>query len=103
MLAVHTCSFCGLPKRSASMDRWKTFFIGPTFLIEKGSANTTTRIRLYTPAMNRNLDRREFVKLAGAAGVVAAATWESGFAAQQAPAPGPDAGEKDLVMLALDA
>src|SRR5690348_4369252 len=35
------------------------------------------------PAMNRNLDRREFVKLAGAAGVVAAASLESGFAAQQ--------------------
>ena len=55
------------------------------------------------PAMNRSLDRREFVKLAGAAGVVAATAWESRLAAQQAPAPGPDAGEKDLVMLALDA
>jgi TldD protein len=53
--------------------------------------------------MNRSLDRREFVKLAGAAGVVAATAWESRLAAQQAPAPGPDAGEKDLVMLALDA
>src|SRR5919197_1805892 len=43
------------------------------------------------------LDRREFMKLAGAAGVAAAA----GF--QQTTAPGPDASERDLVMLALDA
>jgi TldD protein len=52
----------------------------------------------------KTLDRREFVKLAGTAGVAAAALdWEQAFAVQQATAPGPDANEKDLVMLALDA
>jgi len=45
--------------------------------------------------MKTKLDRREFVKLAGAAGVA--------HALPQAQAPGPDAAEKDLVMLALDA
>src|SRR6266581_3635456 len=48
--------------------------------------------------MENRIDRREFVKLAGAAGIAAA----SGFAFQQA-APGPDAAEKELVLLALDA
>jgi TldD protein len=47
--------------------------------------------------MNTNLDRREFVKLAGAAGLTAVI----GF--PQTNAPGPDAAEKDLVMVALDA
>jgi TldD protein len=47
--------------------------------------------------------RRQFVKQAGAAGLAAAATdWENALAYQQATAPGPDAAEKDLVMLALD-
>src|SRR2546425_7208617 len=49
--------------------------------------------------MENKIDRREFVKLAGAAGVAAA----SGVAVQQAAAPGPDAAEKELVLLALDA
>src|SRR4030095_16769781 len=53
--------------------------------------------------MKPNLDRREFVKMAGAAGVAAATNWEDALAWQQAAAPGPDAAEKDLVMLALDA
>jgi TldD protein len=47
--------------------------------------------------MTTNLDRREFVKLAGAAGITAV------FGVQQTNAPGPDAAEKDLVMIALDA
>jgi TldD protein len=47
--------------------------------------------------MQGKLDRREFMKIAGAAGVAAAAAF------QQTAAPGPDAAEKDLVMLALDA
>src|SRR5262245_15494123 len=45
--------------------------------------------------MHTKLDRREFVKLAGAAGI--------GLVFQQTNAPGPDASERDLVMLALDA
>jgi TldD protein len=50
------------------------------------------------------LDRREFVKLAGAAGIAAVtAEWDPALAFQQATAPGPDAAEKDLVLLALDA
>src|SRR5262245_13014383 len=54
--------------------------------------------------MKFNLDRREFVKLAGAAGISAAAThWEPAVALPQVTAPGPDAAEKDLVMAALDA
>jgi len=47
--------------------------------------------------MKTNLDRREFVKLAGAAGITAV------FGVQQTNAPGPDAAEKDLVLTALDA
>ncbi len=54
--------------------------------------------------MKITFDRREFVKLAGAAGAVAArGEWEQALAFQQATAPGPDAAEKDLVLLALDA
>src|SRR5262249_42661945 len=54
--------------------------------------------------MKSNLDRREFVKLAGAAGIAAATTeWKTAAASPQVTAPGPDAVEKDLVMLALDA
>jgi len=45
--------------------------------------------------MNDSIDRREFVKMAGAAGLA--------LALQQKPAPGPDASEKQLVLLALDA
>src|ERR1043166_5667756 len=47
--------------------------------------------------MNTKLDRREFVKLAGGAGAALA------FGFQQNAAPGPDAAEKDLVLLARDA
>src|SRR5262245_33350128 len=54
-------------------------------------------------AMKNNLDRREFVTLAGAAGIAAAVEWTESLAFQQAPAAGPDAAEKDLVMVALDA
>src|SRR5262245_20581223 len=46
--------------------------------------------------MDNNLDRREFIKLAGAAGVAIAFP-------QQTTAPGPDASERDLVLMALDA
>ncbi len=54
--------------------------------------------------MKNGLDRREFVKMAGAAGIAAAGgEWERVFASQQSTAPGPDAAEKDLVLLALDA
>jgi TldD protein len=54
--------------------------------------------------MTNKLDRREFVKLAGAAGAAAATgAWDEALAFQQNTAPGPDAAEKDLVMLALDA
>lgn len=54
--------------------------------------------------MKTRLDRREFVRLAGAAGMIAAtADWEPAVAFQQSVAPGPDGAEKDLVMLALDA
>ena len=53
--------------------------------------------------MTTSLDRREFVKLAGAAGIAAAAEWSDAFGFQQTNAPGPDASEKDLVMVALDA
>ena len=54
--------------------------------------------------MKTKLDRREFVKLAGAAGVAAASgEWEQAMALQQAAAPGPDAAEKEMVFLALDA
>src|SRR5215831_2118100 len=47
--------------------------------------------------MKPTMDRREFVKLAGAAGIAAT------FPPRQNTAPGPDAAEKDLVLLALDA
>jgi TldD protein len=50
--------------------------------------------------MSNGIDRREFVKLAGAAGVTLAAR---GWGFPQAAAPGPDAAEKELVLLALDA
>jgi hypothetical protein len=54
--------------------------------------------------MTKKLDRREFVKLAGSAGAVLAARgWPSAPAFQQNEAPGPDAAERDLVLLALDA
>jgi TldD protein len=54
--------------------------------------------------MKTGLDRREFVKLAGAAGIAAAGgEWERAFAFQQRAAPGPDAAEKAIVLLALDA
>jgi TldD protein len=56
--------------------------------------------------MQNKLDRRKFVKLAGAAGLAAASSpWDEAlaFQQQQNAAPGPDAAEKDLVMLALDA
>ena len=48
--------------------------------------------------MKTKLDRRDFVKLAGAAPFAAASAFQ-----QQATAPGPDASERDLVLLALDA
>ncbi len=54
--------------------------------------------------MKNKIDRRDFVKLASTAGLIAAGgAWEPGFAFQQAQAPGPDAAERDLVLLALDA
>ena len=54
--------------------------------------------------MKTKLDRREFVKLAGAAGVAAATgELEQALAYQQTAVPGPDAAEKEMVMLALDA
>ena len=54
--------------------------------------------------MNHKMDRREFVKLAGSAGaVLATGGWQEALAFQQREAPGPDAAEKDLVLLALDA
>jgi TldD protein len=54
--------------------------------------------------MKNKLDRREFVRLAGTAGIVAAqGEWRHGLAMQQKAAPGPDAAERELVMLALDA
>jgi TldD protein len=53
--------------------------------------------------MIQPMSRREFVKLAGSAGALLAAGWEDALAFQQAGAPGPDAAEKELVLLALDA
>jgi TldD protein len=54
--------------------------------------------------MRDGIDRREFVKLAGAGGVAAAATgWDTALESQSPAAPGPDAAERDLVLLALDA
>ena len=47
--------------------------------------------------MKTTMDRREFVKLAAAAGIAAA------FPFPQNTAPGPDASERDLVLLGLDA
>jgi len=56
---------------------------------------------------HQNLDRREFVRIVGSAGVAAAAglsRFEILEAAPQAnAAPGPDAAERDLALLALDA
>src|SRR5262249_12729585 len=53
--------------------------------------------------MKSNLDRREFVKLAGAAGIAACTPeGKNAAASPQVTAPGPDAAEKDLVMAALD-
>jgi TldD protein len=54
--------------------------------------------------MTHRIDRREFVKLAGSAGaVLAAGGWPPAAGFQQREAPGPDAAEKELVLLALDA
>jgi TldD protein len=54
--------------------------------------------------MKSKLDRREFVKVAGATGIAAVtAEWEPALAFPQATAPAPDAAERDLVLLALDA
>ncbi len=53
--------------------------------------------------MKTNIDRREFVKMTGgAAAALRAGGWEPALRTQQA-APGPDAAEKELVLLALDA
>ena len=54
--------------------------------------------------MKSDIARRDFVKLATAAAFTAGTgNWEAALAAQQKVAPGPDAAERDLVMLALDA
>jgi TldD protein len=54
--------------------------------------------------MEKNLGRREFVKMAGAAGAILATEgWDDALAWQANNAPGPDAAEKELVLLALDA
>jgi len=53
--------------------------------------------------MENNLGRREFVKTLGAAGAVIAATGAEALAWQAKTAPGPDASEKAIVLLALDA
>ena len=54
--------------------------------------------------MKTFIDRRQFVKLAGAGGIAAArGEWERALAFQQRTAPGPDAAEKQIVLLALDA
>jgi hypothetical protein len=56
---------------------------------------------------HQNLDRREFVRIVGSAGVAAAAGLSRFEILQAAPqanaAPGPDAAERDLALLALDA
>src|SRR5262245_42357350 len=77
----------------------------PFFRVQfKNSLSSLIPNLFYSPTMKTRLDRREFVKLAGTAGIVAAtADLEQAFAFQQTAAPGPDAAEKDLVMLALDA
>ena len=50
------------------------------------------------------LGRRDFVKLAGAAGtVLATGAWHPVSAFQENTAPGPDAAEREIVLLALDA
>ena len=53
--------------------------------------------------MENNSGRREFVKTLGAAGAVIATTGWEALAWQAKTAPGPDAAERDLVLLALDA
>ena len=54
--------------------------------------------------MNKQLDRRDFVKMASAAGtVLATGAWNPASAFQEAPAPGPDAAELEAVLRALDA
>src|SRR5262245_10791829 len=55
--------------------------------------------------MTEHLDRREFVKIVGGAGAAAALTGLSlaDLEAQRNTAPGPDAAERDLALLALDA
>ena len=54
--------------------------------------------------MENSIGRREFVKLAGGAGAALIfGGYEQAFAWQVRNAPGPDAAEKDLVLLALDA
>lgn len=54
--------------------------------------------------MTRGIGRREFVEIAGAAGAALAfGDWQRALAWQGANAPGPDAAEKDLVLIALDA
>ena len=56
--------------------------------------------------MNPKMDRRTFVQMAGTAGaVLASGGWEPAHGQQETtpPAPGPDAGERELVLLALDA
>lgn len=54
--------------------------------------------------MPQRIDRREFVKLAGATGAaIAGGNFDPALAFSQAAAPGPDAAERDLVLHALDA
>lgn len=54
--------------------------------------------------MKTTIDRREFVRIAGAAGAAAASGGlEHALASPQRTAPGPDAAETELVLLALDA
>jgi TldD protein len=53
--------------------------------------------------MKNEIDRREFVKIAGAAGLAIASGVDTALAFQQKAAPGPDAAERELVLLALDA
>jgi TldD protein len=56
--------------------------------------------------MASTIGRRDFVRITGAAGAAAAAgagPWDLLAARGQAPAPGPDAAERDLALAALDA
>ena len=54
--------------------------------------------------MTDKIGRREFVKMAGAGGaILTAGGWREALARQQPSAPGPDAAEKELVLLGLDA